>query len=85
MGRGYHLWGRGTTLLAQEFDAATLKLSSEPGPLADDVGIIGGSGFMAVAVSTVGTLLIAPASCSNLPGSIARGDNWERCVTRAST
>ena len=58
-GRGYLLWRRGGTLVGQAFDGATLTFSGEPRPLADDVGVWIAAGFMAVAVSTSGTLLYA--------------------------
>ncbi len=36
-GRSYLLWLRGGTLVAQEFDPATLKLNGEPHQIADPV------------------------------------------------
>ena len=66
-GRGYLLWRRDGTLVAQEFDGATLKFAGEPRPLAEAVGAVVGNGaYMAVAVSTVGTLLYAPAELQQL-------------------
>ena len=84
-GRGYLLWGRSGTLVAQEFDAVTLKFSGEPRPLADDVGIVGGSGFMAVAVSTSGALLYAAAELQQLTWFDRAGKQLGTLVTRAST
>jgi len=55
--KGYLLWLRGGTLVAQDFDAATLKLSGVPHPLADPVAKIGASGQMQVSVSATGILL----------------------------
>ena len=43
-GKGYLLWLRGGTLVAQEFDPSTLKLAGEPHPLADPVARIGITG-----------------------------------------
>jgi predicted Ser/Thr protein kinase len=55
-GKGYLLWLRGGTLLAQEFDPATLKLSGEPLPVADPVAKLGSVGAVNVAVSAGGLL-----------------------------
>ena len=65
-GRGYLLWRRGQALVAQEFDGATFKFAGDPRALADAVGIVGGAGFMAVAVSASGTLLYAAADSQQL-------------------
>ena len=43
-GKGYLLWLRGGTLVAEEFNPSTLKLAGEPHPLADPVARIGISG-----------------------------------------
>jgi eukaryotic-like serine/threonine-protein kinase len=37
-GKGYLLWLRGGTLVAQDFDPESLKLAGEPHPIADSVG-----------------------------------------------
>jgi Tol biopolymer transport system component/DNA-binding winged helix-turn-helix (wHTH) protein len=55
--KGYLLWLRGGTLVAQDFDAATLKLSGVPHPIADPVSRIGAHGQMQVSVSATGILL----------------------------
>lgn len=55
--KGYLLWLRGGTLVAQDFDAATLVLSGVPRPIADPVARIGAQGQMQVAVSDSGILL----------------------------
>jgi Tol biopolymer transport system component/DNA-binding winged helix-turn-helix (wHTH) protein len=55
--KGYLLWLRGGTLVAQNFDAATLKLSGVPHPVADPVARIGAPGQMQVSVSATGILL----------------------------
>jgi serine/threonine protein kinase len=56
-GRGYLLWLRGGTLVAQELDPATLKLAGEPQPVADPVTSVGITGQMNVAASAGGLLL----------------------------
>src|SRR5262249_46546890 len=65
-GRGYLLWRRGRTVVGQEFDGAALKFSGEPRPLADAIGVRASSGYLAVAVSTSGTLLYAAADLQQL-------------------
>jgi eukaryotic-like serine/threonine-protein kinase len=55
--KGYLLYLRGGTLVAQDFDTATLKLSGVPHPLADPVSRIGVHGQMQVSVSATGILL----------------------------
>src|SRR5206468_4389077 len=54
--KGYLLWLRGGALVAQEFDADTLKFAGGPQQIAD---MRGGSpvGQMRVAISTAGILL----------------------------
>jgi len=59
-GKGYLLWLRGSTLMAQEFDAAALKLRGEPRPVADPVGITGTLQHIEVAPSADGQLLYTP-------------------------
>jgi eukaryotic-like serine/threonine-protein kinase len=61
-GKGYLLWLRGGTLVAQEFDPSTLKLAGEPHPLADPVARVGIVGQMNVAVSTGGMLLYSASN-----------------------
>jgi hypothetical protein len=56
-GRGYLLWLRGGTLVAQQLDPATLKLAGEPQPVADPVTGVGLTGQMNVAASAGGLLL----------------------------
>jgi Tol biopolymer transport system component/predicted Ser/Thr protein kinase len=64
-GKHYLLWLRGGTLLAQEFDIDTLKLSGEPHPVADPVSQTGTTGpKMNVAVSNGGLLLYSAANTS---------------------
>jgi serine/threonine protein kinase len=65
-GENYLLWLRGSALFAQEFNAATLKLSGEPHLVADPVARIGVAGQMDVAVSASGLLLYSDASFSSL-------------------
>jgi Tol biopolymer transport system component/DNA-binding winged helix-turn-helix (wHTH) protein len=62
--KGYLLWLRGGTLVAQDFDAITLKLSGVPHPLADPVARLGVNGLMQVSVSTTGILLYNSTSPS---------------------
>jgi hypothetical protein len=56
-GRGYLLWLRSGTLVAQELDAATLKLTGELHQVADPATSVGITGQMNVAASTGGLLL----------------------------
>jgi hypothetical protein len=64
-GKNYLLWLRGGTLLAQEFDVDTLKLSGEPHPIADPVSQAGMSApVMNVAASHGGQLLYSAANTS---------------------
>ena len=58
--KGYLLWLRGATLVAQDFDAVALKLSGVPHPVADLVARIGTTGQMQVSVSATGILLYNP-------------------------
>jgi hypothetical protein len=59
-GTGYLLWLRGSTLVAQEFDVARLRLAGEPHPVADPVaGLVG---RMYASVSTNGLLLYGAAN-----------------------
>src|SRR5580658_2401244 len=60
--KGYLLWLRGGTLVAQEIDTATLELSGVPHPLADPVARIGPSAQMQVSVSAAGILLYLSSS-----------------------
>ncbi len=61
-GKGYLLWLRGGTLLAQDFDTATLKLSGAPHPVADPVARFGVHGQMQASVSATGMLLYRPTN-----------------------
>jgi Tol biopolymer transport system component/predicted Ser/Thr protein kinase len=56
-GRDYLLWLRGGTLLAQEFDAAALKLHGEAHAIAGPISSAGAIGAMAVSASASGQLL----------------------------
>jgi eukaryotic-like serine/threonine-protein kinase len=60
--KGHLLWLRGATLLAQEFDAASLKLSGEPHPIADPVASLGVHGQIRAAVSATGVLLFSASN-----------------------
>ncbi len=56
-GIDYLLWLRGTTLMAQQFDAQALKLTGEPQPVIDSVSSMGVQGSMNVTASANGLLL----------------------------
>ncbi len=62
---GHLLWLRGSTLVAQRFDPERLKLSGEPKPIADPVGV-GGFGRMMVAASSIGLMVHARSSVAQL-------------------
>jgi len=64
-GKGYLLWERGGTLLAQEFNAATLKVAGEPHPVAHPVATVGTSSQMNVTVSASGLLLYSASETSS--------------------
>uniref|UniRef100_Q024X3 Serine/threonine protein kinase n=1 Tax=Solibacter usitatus (strain Ellin6076) TaxID=234267 RepID=Q024X3_SOLUE len=55
--KGHLLWLQGSTLVAQAFDAAALRLSGEPRPVADPVASLGLHGQMVAAASDTGILL----------------------------
>lgn len=64
--RGYILFCRQTTLMAQAFDAASLKTAGEAFPLADDVQVVSGNkGFVDFTVSTNGLLIYAAGANPN--------------------
>ena len=54
---GFLLWSRDGALVAQDFNASTLKLSGEPRIVADHVATMSVSGQMIAAASTTGLLL----------------------------
>jgi len=58
--KGYLLWLQGSTLIAQDFDSAALKLSDQPRQVADPVGITGTLQHIEVAPSEGGQLLYTP-------------------------
>jgi Tol biopolymer transport system component/predicted Ser/Thr protein kinase len=62
-GKGYLLWQRGSTLLAQDFDVAKLRLAGEPHPLANPVAELFGQ--MTASVSANGLLLYGAANPLN--------------------
>ena len=70
---GYLLWMRGPTLMAQPFDPAKLKLSGEPGPVADPVGKSSITGRMNVAASNTGLLLYSASGSNQLTWLDATG------------
>jgi Tol biopolymer transport system component len=61
-GKGYLLWAGGESMVAQQFDPDTLKLSGEPHLVADPVGMMGMLGQVNVAVSMVGVLLYSASN-----------------------
>jgi len=63
--KGYLLWLRGGTLVAQPFDPGALKLSGEPRPVASPVARYGVSGQMTLSASVTGLLLYAPSYALN--------------------
>jgi Tol biopolymer transport system component/tRNA A-37 threonylcarbamoyl transferase component Bud32 len=63
---GYLLWMRGSTLMAQPFDAKKLKLSGEPARVADPVGKSAITGRMNVAASGNGLLLYSASGSNQL-------------------
>lgn len=70
---GYLLWMRGTTLVAQPFDAKKLKLSGEPAPVADPVGKSAITGRMNVSASNNGLLLYSASGQNQLTWLDAAG------------
>jgi Tol biopolymer transport system component len=64
-GKGYLLWLRGGTLVGQEFDPATLKVTGEPHKLADPVANSPQLGEMYVAVPGGRTLLYSSSTLSS--------------------
>ncbi len=63
---GYLLWMRGSTLLAQPFDAKKLALTGEPRPVSDPVGKSAITGRMNVAASSNGLLLFSASGSNQL-------------------
>jgi eukaryotic-like serine/threonine-protein kinase len=62
---GYLLFSRGTTLMAQPFDAGKLQLSGEPFPVAEPVFYNLSNSFSGVSVSENGTLAFLSSNSSN--------------------
>jgi serine/threonine protein kinase len=60
-GRGYLLWLRGSTLVAQELDVAKLRMVGTPHPVADPVSKVV-AGLMNASVSANGLLLYSSAN-----------------------
>jgi eukaryotic-like serine/threonine-protein kinase len=65
-GAGYLLWQRGGALVAQEFNGGTLRLSGEPRVIAESIGILGSTAYMAAAASRSGVLVYATAGLQQL-------------------
>ena len=72
-GKGYLVWLRGGTLVAQDFDTATLKLSGVPHPVADPVARVSAHGQMQAAVSATGIVLYNSSSPSRQFKWVDRG------------
>jgi hypothetical protein len=79
-GKGYLLWLRGGTLVAQDFDAATLKLSGVPHPVADPVARVGAHGQMQAAVSATGIVMYNSSSPSRQFKWVDRGGKAQGTV-----
>jgi len=62
-GKGYLLWRRGGTLVAQEFDPETLQFAGEAAQIAESVSV-SAQGQMSVAASATGLLLYNAFSAS---------------------
>ncbi len=56
-GKGYLLFIRGASLMAQEFDASARKISGEPRAIADSVAFVGTLNHSQVSASTAGSLV----------------------------
>jgi serine/threonine protein kinase len=59
-GKEYLFWQRGGALVAQEFDAADLKITGEPHLVANSIGMA--SNAMIASVSTNGSIIYSPSS-----------------------
>jgi eukaryotic-like serine/threonine-protein kinase len=64
-GKSYLLWMRGATLVAQEFDLGTRRLTGESQPLADPVSRVALLAQMNVAVSAGGVMLYSSSNTLN--------------------
>ena len=64
-GKNYLLWMRGGTLVAQELDVASLRLTGEPHPVADPVAKVAVMAATNVAVSASGVLLYGSSNTSS--------------------
>jgi Tol biopolymer transport system component len=62
---GYLLFARGTTLIAQSFDAGKLQLSGEPFPLAEQVTYNGSNSYSSVSVSENRVMVFLSGGLSN--------------------
>ena len=62
---GYLLFARGTTLMAQSFDAGKLQLSGEPFPIAEQVTYNGSNSYSSVSVSENGVMVFLSGGLSN--------------------
>jgi Tol biopolymer transport system component len=64
-GSRYLLWTRGGTLLAQQFDAQSLRLSGERQSLGGTVGTAGVTGFINATASTTGVLVFSETNVTS--------------------
>jgi eukaryotic-like serine/threonine-protein kinase len=62
---GYLLFARGSTLMAQSFDAGKLQLSGEPFPIAEQVTYNGANSYESVSVSGNGVMVFLSGGLSN--------------------
>jgi serine/threonine protein kinase/Tol biopolymer transport system component len=80
---GHLFFRRDTTLMAQPFDAANLKVIGEAFPLADQIPDVGNAGYAAFAVAANGTLIF---SSSGGPAEQEREIVWlDRAGKRANS
>lgn len=62
---GYLLFARGSTLMAQSFDAGKLQLGGEPFPIAEQVTYNGANSYESVSVSGNGVMVFLSGGLSN--------------------
>ena len=62
---GYILFSRGSTLMAQSFDAEKLQLNGEPFPIAEHVAYSSGNSYSNVSVSQDGVMVFLRGDVSN--------------------
>jgi hypothetical protein len=82
-GKGYLMWLCGRTLVAQEFEADTLKLAGEPHPVADPVARSGASGHIAVAAGGI-LLYSASNTLSQFIAIVQDGSSFSRLLRKST-